>query len=1248
MTAEDPGGGDGPTGFTDPDRHAVGDAYWYRIQARVVDAGGRRPSPGEEGSAWVQATVHAAPSALSGNSYGEGDAIVLTWNPPADDGGSAVTGYDVRYRLSGTTRWTTLTGVEHNPVPGGSSRKFAVSGLTRGKFYDAEVRAVAALPGPWSRLSGDSLNTHIRVSIAAHTTPVGEEDDVAFVITVTPVADYVLDVSGSVTVNDPAYDHLAGNFNVRVPIRTNQVTLTRTGAQDSVEAPDGQVTATLSDGTTYDLGSPASAVVAVTNDDQLAGAPGTPTATPGQHRVALSWTAPTAPGQTDGAANTITDYRLQWADNMALTDATSADVAVATSHTVTGLRSATAYWFRVCAVSPGGCGAWSSSVKATTPTSPPTAPAGLTTATGDRSVALTWSAPADAGGSAITAYDVRHRTAGATAWTETTDAWETGDGALAYRVPNLVNGADYEFSVRAHNADHGAGDWLAPPVTARPTTPVVGVVWFRAAEVTEGTGAAFLFRASPAPAADISVAYHASGGGGFTQDDYTAGRDLSVIIPAGETSKQVVVATVDDEVDEPDAGITVMLKTPAGGSGYVLGTHNTTQVNIVDNDSLPAAPTIATLTGSLSAATLTVTWTAPTDDGGNPITSYEVRHEANVSGGWTKITGIAANGTSHTFAPADLGPASPQVQVRAVTATGPSAWSGSRQETFCTGNIVFKDCRILLQARDTLTGTTGGGLNWSATRNVNQWTGVQVNSAHRADVVRLQGSDHNTIRLRGSIPPTLGRLDALRVLDLTGYRDRRLPADERENAYLIGTIPVELANLSNLTLLDLATNNLTGRIPTELGSLSELVTLLLNGNKLTGGIPEELGNLRKLQILSLSNNPGLGGAIPPELGNISTLSSLNIERAALTGALPPELGDLESLNSLVLSDNNLTGSIPTEYGMLTAMVNLRLNENDLTGDIPHSLGAMTMLRQLYIAGGNRLTGCLPAAWYTVPAVAQSSQPRVGNDVESAGLLYCAPVDVQTRLSGDRRVKLSWKSPRTASTLGRIFLYQVRYVRGSGDISAATTSTHLSTSTFISGLTAGDEHRFQVRYSIYPALSVVVAVGGSPSYAHGCCCRPDHHRGHTRPSPALHHLDASRRHRRPSDHGLDHDGVLSLPYVPLRRACPLGHRHGVDQRSRVPDLLVRPKPRPPLRCLRPRHRHANDPAEGTAGAHHYPGHRPPPSRGGALDAVTRGLRPANQRLRRPAPAAGRQRPLDGRGPGNRRGRPPVPGGWTDQR
>ena len=89
-----------------------------------------------------------------------------------------------------------------------------------------------------------------------------------------------------------------------------------------------------------------------------------------------------------------------------------------------------------------------------------------------------------------------------------------------------------------------------------------------------------------------------------------------------------------------------------------------------------------------------------------------MRHRASGTsgtGGWTPITSIASTARSHAFTPADLGPAKLEVQVRAVTATAAGEWSGSLHWTFCTGSIVFKDCRILLLARDTLTGPRAAG-----------------------------------------------------------------------------------------------------------------------------------------------------------------------------------------------------------------------------------------------------------------------------------------------------------------------------------------------------------------------------------------------------------------------------------------------------------------------------------------------------------------------------------------------------------
>ena len=90
---------------------------------------------------------------------------------------------------------------------------------------------------------------------------------------------------------------------------------------------------------------------------------------------------------------------------------------------------------------------------------------------------------------------------------------------------------------------------------------------------------------------------------------------------------------------------------------------------------------------------------------------------------------------------------------------------------------------------------------------------------------------------------------------------------------LIGSIPAELGNLTNLTSLLLDNNTLTGSIPASLGNLTKLTDLFLNRNSLSGSIPSELGNLTKLSVLYLNSN-SLSGSIPSELGKLTNITTL--------------------------------------------------------------------------------------------------------------------------------------------------------------------------------------------------------------------------------------------------------------------------------------------------------------------------------------------------------------------------------------
>ena len=72
------------------------------------------------------------------------------------------------------------------------------------------------------------------------------------------------------------------------------------------------------------------------------------------------------------------------------------------------------------------------------------------------------------------------------------------------------------------------------------------------------------------------------------------------------------------------------------------------------------------------------------------------------------------------------------------------------------------------------------------------------------------------------------------------------------------------SNRDEVTALRLLENGLTGELPPELGNLYSLKVLNLYGNRLTGPIPPELGNLVRLQSLYIGGNK-LTGCIPATL-----------------------------------------------------------------------------------------------------------------------------------------------------------------------------------------------------------------------------------------------------------------------------------------------------------------------------------------------------------------------------------------------
>ena len=321
---------------------------------------------------------------------------------------------------------------------------------------------------------------------------------------------------------------------------------------------------------------------------------------------------------------------------------------------------------------------------------------------------------------------------------------------------------------------------------------------------------------------------------------------------------------------------------------------------------------------------------------------------------------------------------------------------------------LVRDCQVLLQISEALHG--GRASHWTTDTTINQWPGVVVEGTPprvRA-IVSMPGA---AIVFNGIIPPAIGELTELRVLDLSNHS---YPGGPR----LRGTIPSAISQLSKLRKLELSNNSFTGGIPPELGRLTNLEHLGLAGafsairderpipvelsslrnlkfldlghNRLTGGIPPELGNLVNLEELALQSN-GLSSSIPPELGNLKMLRVLNLLEAGLNGTIPPELGRLSNLEILNLGLNWLTGPIPPELGKLTSLSYLRLDAHTfprrgLTGPIPAELATLNKLAVLNLRS-NRLEGHIPPGW--------------GGQLQSVDFSFnlfsgCAPRELQHR------------------------------------------------------------------------------------------------------------------------------------------------------------------------------------------------------------------------------------------------------------
>jgi hypothetical protein len=189
------------------------------------------------------------------------------------------------------------------------------------------------------------------------------------------------------------------------------------------------------------------------------------TATAANGSATVNWTAP-----SDNGGSAITKYTVTpFIGSTAQTPVTVTGTPPATSTQVNGLTNGTTYTFTVSATNATGTGPASSPSNAVTPNALPGAPTGVTATAGNTTATVSWTAPANNGGSTITKYTVTPFI-GSTAQTPVP---VTGTPpATSTQVTGLTNGTSYTFTVTATNAT-GDGPASSPSNAVTPSGPTL-------------------------------------------------------------------------------------------------------------------------------------------------------------------------------------------------------------------------------------------------------------------------------------------------------------------------------------------------------------------------------------------------------------------------------------------------------------------------------------------------------------------------------------------------------------------------------------------------------------------------------------------------------------------------------------------------------------------------------------------------------------------------------------------------------
>ena len=583
-------------------------------------------------------------------------AIDLEWDPPSSDGGARITGYLIEVSADAGSTWSDLvrntrntdTSYRHAELSGGVTRHYRVSAINFNGTGDpsdvAHATTEDVLPDAPGRLTAQARGTSEIVLNWSAPTSSGSSRITGHWIQVcsSTSATGCLPTSPSGT---------RGWITLVADTESRATSYTHRGLRPGITR-HYRVAARNRAGW-----SEWSNIAEATIEPVVPGAPTRLTVTPsplmGSTQLDLAWSAPSEDG---GSA--ITGYLIEWSATRAgpwlplVTDTES----VVRAYTDKGLSPNITRFYRVSAINSKGPGRPSNVAQGTTSAAAPGPPQNVRArSTGPHSILLAWDRPESDRGARVTGYAIQRIGPDDNDWI--THRSNTGTTATTFTDTGLEPVTRYQYRVAAINRV-GTGEFAPSP----PDLPAAAITHADLAGAPTGLTA----RAVGTARIDLS----------WNAPRYTGG--VSIIGYRIETSDDggATWNLLRRNTNSTATTFSDVNLRPATTRHYRVAARNLAGDGAWSNTA--RATTDATVPGvprrlsaeAVGTSQITLSWQAPSDDGGARITGYRIEVSDDGGRSWEDLVGNTRT-TATAYTHSGLAPASTRhYRVSAVNRVG--------------------------------------------------------------------------------------------------------------------------------------------------------------------------------------------------------------------------------------------------------------------------------------------------------------------------------------------------------------------------------------------------------------------------------------------------------------------------------------------------------------------------------------------------------------------------------------------------